>query len=312
MKKRIILTVIVFCAIFIVASAIKVKAGTGENSNGWLWGGGAEYDGSIPWDGTNTNVGWISMNSTNCDPDNDGITEGGATDNPTYPFCPSGIATKSYGVTIPSAGGLTGYVWSANLGYIDFNPQDHCITTGSADDTHYKALSCKNIENTTGGVTRNGNSLTGWARIVDIAKDSAIGNSGGWSGWIKFGKGGYYIANGVNGVVIDADTGELSGYAFAGGDELGWIKVDSADGSGCPPPVSYHCSELTQIASCSDPANCGIPTVLQRSYCENSCNEIVSDKSLCGSALACPDEAPVTCNYSACIVHTGTWREVAP
>jgi hypothetical protein len=168
-KKRIInlgITVIVFCAVFIVASS--VKAGVVGDIAGWLWGG--SDDGA----GNSSGVGWISMSNTN--------TAGAIV----------------YGVNVPATDGdLSGSAWSENLGYITF---DKASVTGCPDGN------CM--------AKRVGNNIQGWARFSEIAKAAAVGNSGGWLGWIKLNGAGY-------GVTIDA-SGKLNGNAWS--DELGWIN----------------------------------------------------------------------------------------
>ncbi|MCD6500856.1 hypothetical protein J7K42_02455 [bacterium] len=54
-----------------------------EEFEGWAWGGDV--------------IGWVSFNHLNCDPDNDGLTEGGA-NNPHYPQCPDGQSIADYKV----------------------------------------------------------------------------------------------------------------------------------------------------------------------------------------------------------------------
>lgn len=180
----------VFCAVFVAATAI--KAGT-ENARGWPWGGSSDTAGNA------TGAGWISMNDLN--------TGAGG--------------TYSYGVNIPASGNLTGYAWSSNLGYIDFESSAHC-TTGTPSGTQYKAQSCTNPDGNTNGVSRSGGDVTGWARIVDIAKESANNNSGGWQGWIKM----------VN-VKVSGTPPTLSGYGWNGEEAgtggnvangIGWIE----------------------------------------------------------------------------------------
>jgi len=220
-KTKIFLTVIVFVIIFAVASVAKIKAGTSESGMGFLWGGGTEADGSLPGDVTNTNVGWISMNSEStkatCDVNNNGFTDvvcGGA-DNATTPF-------RNYGVNIPATGALSGNAWSENLGYINFAPASSYPTTG-----------CSGTCPTT-SVVRNGDNLEGWARFEEISL--AGSNAGGWLGWIKM-RG---IAQNGNayGVSINTTDGTLTGYGYS--DELGWIDFSRA---------SLNVSEKIQICS---------------------------------------------------------------
>ena len=229
--KKIILTVVVFVAVFALTNVAKIKAGSNDNTTGWIWGG--SDDGA----GNSTGVGWVSMNNVN----------------------PGAGGAVSYGTTIPAgnctgaACNVTGYAYSENLGYIDFDPQDHC-TTGVADTTRYQAASCTEpLTGTTGGVSRSGNNLVGWARFVEIAKASATGNSGGWSGWIQMAGS---AQNGSSyGVTIDPTTGSLGGYAWNGEstDGLGAISFNGLSQNGTPyngtiplpPTVTLNASPLT-------------------------------------------------------------------
>lgn len=195
---------------FVVGYGVSMAYAAG-NTQGWLWGGGVESDGISPWDGINTNVGWISASKSNCDTDGNGQIDAAA--------CTSNGATGSisdYGLTIPSSDGpVIGYAWSENIGWVDLEPQNHCSSA-------YSAASCTAPSGGTGGVSRSGNNLVGWARIVEIAKASAVGNSGGWAGWIK-----------VNGTAsngspysVTVNGNALAGYAWS--DELGWVNFDKA------------------------------------------------------------------------------------
>lgn len=150
-----------------IAFRVTVFAGAGENARGWLWGGS---DDGV---GNSTGLGWVSMNN---------LTGGGS---------------KSYGISIPSAGGaVTGYGWSENIGWIQFDPDnDGSMPPGCSS-----------------GVTLSGNALSGCARVVGIAQEKLLGNSGGWDGWIKMSGGNY-------GVTLSGNV--LSGYAWSG--EFGWV-----------------------------------------------------------------------------------------
>lgn len=191
------LGVIIFCGFFIVTTVV-IKAAVG-GVTGWGWGGsesqsdGNQNNGNS---GFETGVGWISMNRINCDSDDDGKSDGTS-------GCPaSGTPIGNYGVNIPSGdGAVTGNAWNENIGWIQFDPSGPYPTTG-----------CNPACPAT-SVRRSGNDLVGWARIVGIAQESAAGNSGGWSGWIKM-KGSNY------GVTINGTS--LEGFAWS--DELGYIN----------------------------------------------------------------------------------------
>lgn len=237
-KKKIMFTLAILVLVFGVAAYLKTQAGTGENGSGWP--GGWSDDGA----GNSTGLGWISMNSTNCDKDNNGFIDvrycdldnntfldvacGGNNTSTLASSCGGNNTTTpvvNYGVNIPSSGSVTGpgggqpYIWSENVGWIDFNPAGP-PTTG-----------CNPSPCPTTGVTRSGNSLNGWARISGIATESAAGNSGGWQGWVKMS--GTTEAGGSYGVTIDPATGNLSGCGTGGtgcawSDELGWIDFSKA------------------------------------------------------------------------------------
>ena len=71
----------------------KVEAGSEHNVYGWAW---------------SENIGWISFNSTNCDADNNGQSDGIIPDCP-----PAETLIASYGVKIdPLTGVFSGYAWS--------------------------------------------------------------------------------------------------------------------------------------------------------------------------------------------------------
>lgn len=122
-----------FVLVFAIVGTVRIHAA--GNVKGWPWSGGTKLDGSLPGDGTNTNLGWISMNRSNCDPNLDGMSEDGANNND-YPNCPNGVViTKddAYGVNIPDGDvKVSGYAWNEKLGWIDFNPQNRATVSCSA------------------------------------------------------------------------------------------------------------------------------------------------------------------------------------
>jgi|GEM_PF-1809941 len=142
-------------------------------------GSGWLWGGSDDGAGNNTGVGWISVNNTN---------QGGAV---------------SYGLSIPSGtGDISGYAWSENIGWISFN---------AADIAGCPQGSCK-------AEKIAGNNFKGWARVLGIRDALAVGNSGGWQGWIS-------LSGAQYGVKINADN-TLAGYGWS--DELGWIDFSRA------------------------------------------------------------------------------------
>ncbi|HDN74498.1 MAG TPA: hypothetical protein ENG16_05720, partial [Archaeoglobus sp.] len=126
------------------------------------------------------NIGWISFNYKNCDPDADGWTEGGV-NNPDYPQCPDGLQIEPYGVHVfglPSdtTRDIKGYAWSPNIGWIKFDPPSPYPWGHYNHFTQYQA-----------------GTVYGWARACGAAPDplSCGGGTGGnaesgnWEGWIN-------------------------------------------------------------------------------------------------------------------------------
>lgn len=118
---------------------------------------------NVRWWAWSENIGWISFNSLNCDPNNNTWTEGGL-NNPDFPNCPEGDSISNYGVSVDSFTGIgyiSGYAWSPSLGWLDFDP----IGTPPVYPTKTAEL-----DNSTGKVS-------GWARFLSYGD--------GWDGWVK-------------------------------------------------------------------------------------------------------------------------------
>ena len=204
-EKFLIFLGILFLILSISQSAI---AGTTDNVSGWAW---------------SENVGWISFNSLNCDPDGNGISNGG-------PGCPtSGTSIANYGVKLdPSTRVFSGYAWSENIGWITFNESD---LSGCPTGT------CK-------AWLGSDNKVYGWARAYRaIAPEGQT--LGGWDGWIKL-RGFVDInQNGIKdagepdyGVSFNTSTNEFEGWAWGGNDAtstavVGWISFNCKDRNVC-------------------------------------------------------------------------------
>lgn len=172
----------------------ELRASFTQTTIGWIWGGMDQTGGG------NTGLGWISLNSRDCDTDGNGTVS--ASEQAATPGCPAG-AIIDYGLNVPPVGNglVTGYGWSENYGWISFNDAD---IAGCPDGN------CT--------VRRVGNDITGWARILSI-RDAGV-NAGGWSGWINLND----TANGYKVTMPTATT--FSGYAYS--DEIGWIDFSNA------------------------------------------------------------------------------------
>lgn len=268
MKKKILLSIMVLTLCVGVGAYMKSEAA------GWLWGGSEDANiggllGSV--DGNETNLGWIAISDQNT------------------------ADAINYGLTIPSGTGLiTGYAATEWLGYIDFEPQTHC-TTLAPGAGQYQALSCTPPAGCVAGVTRNvdgatstGDTLTGCARVVDIAKATVTNNSGGWEGWIKMSGANYGVTldDSGNGKFCDPDSltttnkpcdnstvqckcfawnGETAGAGSNMANGLGW--VDFSPASIPVANVIRICGDCTGVAPLTDITIIGIGNTFNAKAC---------------------------------------------
>lgn len=260
-KIKIGLTIVVFVLIFLTTTAISIQAANIGTVGGWLWGGGAESDGSAPWDGTNTNVGWIKFS---------GIAQDGS----------------KYGVDIPHFdGNLSGYAWSENIGWVSFNASDAAGCPSSPCEAK-----------------RSGNNIIGWARIISIKDAYALGNSGGWLGWIRLSG---TAQNGSAYGISIANDNSISGYAWS--DELGWIVVNNGTNlAACAPTGVYSydclpgvCDSCVKVAT-TEPWNC-----LKTDSCGNPVPN-ASNAECSSNGKTCSD---AVCQICPRVLN---WREVSP
>lgn len=197
-------TIIIFVVSVLFSGMLmsRVFADTDESARGWLWGG-TEIGGGGVADGDETGIGWVSMNSLNCDADEDAQSDGGS-------GCPAaGVAVADYGVHIPKVDGdIHGYGWSENVGWISFQEVD----LGGCPAAPCKAY-------------RDGTAIRGWARILSISDAGA--NAGGFSGWIKLhSETGDPIAYGAT-ITPTTPMADVDGYAWS--DEFGWIRFEDVE-----------------------------------------------------------------------------------
>jgi len=195
-KISIFVLVLIFLTPILILLSAKSALASG-NVEGWAW---------------SENIGWISLNSTNCDADGDGFSDG------IVPGCPpAGTPIPDYGVNLDlSNGKLSGYAWSENIGWIKFDP-----VGPYPDSPNYSA--CINLPDVSGEVCEadlSENEVGGWIR--------ALAYSDGWDGWIK-----------LRGTTEDGNTygvyregKELRGWAW-GGDVVGWISFNCKDRGIC-------------------------------------------------------------------------------
>ncbi len=172
----------------------KVEAGAEHNVSGWAW---------------SENIGWISFNSTNCDPNNDGESDG-ATDCP-----PVETSIANYGVNInPSTGVFSGYAWSENIGWITFN-------AGELTDCPIGTCEARLDLTEAGTYCGAKYKVCGWAKV--LSHDGI-----NWPTWIRLRDTNY-------GVWWDPpDNQELKGWAY-GDIGVGWMSFncENCEGTTC-------------------------------------------------------------------------------
>lgn len=183
-----------------------LRAGFSHAVMGWAWGG--SQDTVTP---TTSGLGWVSLNSSDCDTNDDGLisaAEAGVNG------CTAGVIAN-YGISIPAAVGseLSGYAWSENYGWISFEKSD--------------AVQCPS------GVCSARRTLAGiegWARILSLRISATDG------GWIKMASDATDTV--PYNVTYDQIAQNFGGYAYS--NEVGWIDFSPI----VPPPAP---SNLTVV-----------------------------------------------------------------
>lgn len=177
-------------------SSQRTFAGSQHNLSGYAW---------------SDNIGWISFNSSNCDSNNDGKSDGTS-------GCPtSGTTIPNYGVNIEANNNLSGYAWSDNIGWIKFNVLPF---TGEnyPEIPYYSAKIDAN------------NKITGWTRACSGTQNSdcnSASRTDGWDGWIK-------MADTKYGVTQNTKTipKELENWAW-GRTAMGWLSFNCQNQNSC-------------------------------------------------------------------------------
>ena len=195
MKGNYSLYLVIFIAlIFSFISCEYANAGSAHNIYGWAW---------------SENIGWISFNSTNCDPDQDGISEGPATVPPASAGCSVGSSVPNYGVNVNKETGIfNGYAWADSVGWITFNEAELAGCPTSPD--------CRAETD----FTEDPREIFGWAR--------ALATGGGWDGWIRLRDTKYTVW-----VDTDVTPTEFKSWAWADNfPVIGWISFNCSN-EGC-------------------------------------------------------------------------------
>jgi hypothetical protein len=219
--------ILILSCLFFLAEGIAANAGSGHNVSGWAW---------------SSNIGWISFNSDNCDPDNNGFSNGAS-------GCPAaGTAITNYGGNFdPNTGEMSGFAWSNNIGWIKLNP-----TSEFPGNPAYGAKLDK-----ISGI------ISGWIRAcAGMSGGTCLGaaRDDGWDGWIKMTTSGLHsVSVGVNSLSVSglavnfidlcsfglrpafrwnfsgSSQCDFSGSAW-GDDVVGWISFSSKNFPGASTP----------------------------------------------------------------------------
>ncbi len=113
-----------------------------------------------------------------------------------------------------SAGELSGYAWSNNLGWLAFGAAaDSCFAVGENDSPAQRAK-VQDMGNIPGGLK-----IVGWGKFIAADADP----NDGWDGCVSF----THVPRGAGPTLyttgVDYNTGSVSGYAW-GDDVVGWVN----------------------------------------------------------------------------------------
>lgn len=151
----------------------------------------------------------------------------------------------TYGLDVDDAGTITGYAWSSNYGWINFNAGCPSNSLGAKIGSNvYTGCDAQFVNPATiidSGSLSDKTELVGWAQACAVFASGCSGTlldnlqRGGWDGWISLSK--YNDQNFTNGTIdVSASnyrvswnptTTALSGYAW-GGAVVGWINFAGA------------------------------------------------------------------------------------
>jgi len=176
------------------------------------------------------NIGWISLSSLNCDPDEDGLSEGEGD-------CPaSGVSIPNYNVVVDNESkNMSGYAWSENIGWISFEesestPDSQAFNVDCYDDND-SSNDCTDSSGCTAcySPTQNGSGFGrfyGWGKILSLGDD----------GWLKLSS----ATSPTYSVDYNMNTGEITGYAWNGAGSAanedfatGWVSFSCTNNSSC-------------------------------------------------------------------------------
>lgn len=204
----------------------KTEAHTHANIIGWAFaqGGGSVEDG--------VGIGWISMNSDDCDTNSNNFIDvkcGG--NDTTTPVEPYGVNVNLGNKAAASGtGDFTGQAYGENIGWISFNRSETGTPPLPPFNVANPLLPIAQVDWATGKVT-------GWARALSVCVHNAAGvfqapcvldlaKAGGWDGWIKLSDDSIALWQNKGVTINNNDT--FSGLAW-GGHVLGWVNFAPVD-----------------------------------------------------------------------------------
>lgn len=327
--KKIFLALFVFLIAISFAVVSKTKAGVGNNSSGWSWGG-SESPSDAVVNGNETGVGWISLNSTNI---------GGGSD---------------YGINFPVGNGpVTGNVWSENLGYINFQPASPYPAgpafgvTRNGDNLEGWArfeeirLAGANAGGWLGWIKLRGTAQNGAPYGVSINPVNGRLFGSGWSdelGWVDFSRGvirgtpqlvicpsalsllagdsrslvARYWNNYLGGGTLNCDsTGwdlDISGAANWSSDNPG---VASISGNTVQGIVGGSANVTATYNGKSNTIAVSVTSICTYKLCDQSTGYKCESKTIPGAS--CPADSCSAVGTETCSpMRSGNWKEIAP
>lgn len=212
---------------FLLATAWSFYAKSSSSSNFALASGGSS--GNVSGFAWSNNFGWVSLNSRDCDINNNGTFEGPAeTPTPAPDGCPLSGGATAYSVNIDNSGNFLGYAWSENLGWINFGPTSGYPTAPNSA-AHYDSVSGK---------------VTGWAQVLSLGAD----------GWLKLGDATWASQS----TSINSGTGEFNGFAWNGNVDttsgLGWLSFNCSTGGASGENICVSNSNYKVVVTGLNPA----------------------------------------------------------
>jgi len=210
----VIIAVAFVLMLMVINSMPSVASASTASLKGWAW---------------SSAIGWISFSSTNCDANNNGLSDGSVAG------CPvTGTPIPSYGVKINlNTAYLSGYAWSSAIGWISFNGADTGVPPFNS--------ACSSTAQCVAKVQKSTDTLIGWARalnginsqstqasiLASLSLGGIVNKSTLWDGWIHLS--GKTLDKNAYKVTLNTSSKEFQGWAW-GSTAIGWISFNCNHG----------------------------------------------------------------------------------